>query len=54
MNKTISQQLAEKTTHFYVPLGIGAHLEAWGVPAAKITAFIVRFARQRLKYPTLF
>ncbi|MGV3587747.1 MAG: MBL fold metallo-hydrolase [Adhaeribacter sp.] len=31
------QQLKEKTGHFYVPLGIGAHLEAWGVPAAKIT-----------------
>ena len=31
------QQLKEKTGHFYVPLGVGAHLEAWGVPAAKIT-----------------
>ncbi|KAA5546641.1 MBL fold metallo-hydrolase [Adhaeribacter rhizoryzae] len=31
------QQLKEKTGHFYVPLGIGAHLEAWGIPAAKIT-----------------
>jgi L-ascorbate metabolism protein UlaG (beta-lactamase superfamily) len=31
------QQLAEKTGHFYVALGVGAHLERWGVPAAKIT-----------------
>ncbi|GEO06262.1 membrane protein [Adhaeribacter aerolatus] len=31
------QELKAKTGHFYVPLGIGAHLEAWGVPAAKIT-----------------
>lgn len=31
------QQLKNKTAHFFVPLGIGAHLEAWGVPATKIT-----------------
>jgi L-ascorbate metabolism protein UlaG (beta-lactamase superfamily) len=31
------QQLKDKTGHFFVPLGVGAHLEAWGVPTAKIT-----------------
>ncbi|WP_034256480.1 MBL fold metallo-hydrolase [Adhaeribacter aquaticus] len=31
------QELKDKTGHFFVPLGIGAHLEAWGVPAVKIT-----------------
>jgi len=31
------QKLAEKTTHFFVALGVGAHLERWGVPADKIT-----------------
>lgn len=30
-------QLKDKTDHFFVPLGIGAHLEAWGVPKTKIT-----------------
>lgn len=30
------QQLASGGTHFYVGLGIGAHLERWGVPAAQI------------------
>jgi L-ascorbate metabolism protein UlaG (beta-lactamase superfamily) len=29
--------LKEKTDHFYVPLGVGAHLEGWGVPASDIT-----------------
>lgn len=33
--KTV-QQLAPRGTHFFVPLGIGAHLERWGVPAAQI------------------
>lgn len=28
--------LKEKTDHFYVPLGVGAHLEAWGVTQDKI------------------
>ncbi|PZW42433.1 hypothetical protein LX95_00744 [Mesonia algae] len=23
--------------HFYVPLGVGVHLEAWGIPSEKIT-----------------
>jgi L-ascorbate metabolism protein UlaG (beta-lactamase superfamily) len=31
------KQLAEKTGHFYVTLGVGAHLERWGIPASKIT-----------------
>jgi L-ascorbate metabolism protein UlaG (beta-lactamase superfamily) len=31
------RKLAEKTTHFYVALGVGAHLQRWGVPANKIT-----------------
>jgi L-ascorbate metabolism protein UlaG (beta-lactamase superfamily) len=30
------QQLASRGTHFFIPLGIGAHLERWGVPAAQI------------------
>lgn len=30
------QQLAPRGTHFFVPLGIGAHLERWNVPAAQI------------------
>lgn len=30
------QQLAAGGTHFYVGLGIGAHLERWGVPVAQI------------------
>ncbi|WP_240676090.1 MBL fold metallo-hydrolase [Botryobacter ruber] len=29
--------LKEKVAHFFVPLGLGAHLEAWGVPAKNIT-----------------
>ena len=30
-------KIKDKTKHFYVPLGVGAHLEAWGVPTNKIT-----------------
>jgi hypothetical protein len=30
------QALARGGTHFYVGLGIGAHLERWGVPAAQV------------------
>lgn len=30
------QQLAKRGTAFFVPLGIGAHLQAWGVPEAQI------------------
>ncbi|WP_436515202.1 MBL fold metallo-hydrolase [Ekhidna sp. To15] len=29
--------LNEKVNRFYLPLGVGAHFEAWGVPAAHIT-----------------
>ena len=31
------QHLAKKGSHFFVPLGIGAHLEAWDIPASQIT-----------------
>ena len=31
------QPLAARGTRFFVPLGIGAHLAAWGVPEAQIT-----------------
>ena len=31
------KKLADKTGHFYVTLGVGAHLERWGIPAEKIT-----------------
>jgi len=34
--KTILQ-LKDRTNHFYTSLGVGAHLEFWGVPAEKIT-----------------
>jgi len=34
--KTI-QQLNPRTRHFYTSLGVGAHLEFWGIPAEKIT-----------------
>ena len=34
--KTI-QQLTPRTRHFYTSLGVGAHLEFWGIPAEKIT-----------------
>jgi L-ascorbate metabolism protein UlaG (beta-lactamase superfamily) len=30
-------KIKDKTKHFYVPLGAGAHLLRWGVPATKIT-----------------
>ena len=33
--KTV-QHLAAQGTHFFVPLGIGAHLERWDVPAAQM------------------
>lgn len=31
------QALVSKTVRFIVPLGVGAHLEYWGIPAEKIT-----------------
>jgi L-ascorbate metabolism protein UlaG (beta-lactamase superfamily) len=33
------QQLAKRGARFFVPLGIGAHLELWGVPAAQVREF---------------
>lgn len=30
------QKLKDKTSMFFVPLGVGAHLEAWGIPEDKI------------------
>jgi len=34
--KTIIK-LKDRTTHFYTSLGVGAHLEFWGIPTEKIT-----------------
>jgi L-ascorbate metabolism protein UlaG (beta-lactamase superfamily) len=31
------KKIKNKTGHFYTPLGVGTHLEAWGVPSSKIT-----------------
>jgi hypothetical protein len=33
------RRLAGRGSRFFVPLGIGAHLERWGVPAAQIVEF---------------
>ena len=30
-------KIKDKTSHFYVPLGVGTHLKAWGIPSHKIT-----------------
>jgi hypothetical protein len=30
------QQLKDKTKHFFVPLGVGAHFKAWGIPEENI------------------
>lgn len=30
-------KLKDRVGHFYTPLGVGAHLERWGVPAERIT-----------------
>ena len=32
-----AQHLAAEGTHFFVPLGVGAHLEAWDIPSGQIT-----------------
>ena len=34
-----AQELARRGAAFHVPLGIGAHLERWGVPAAQISEY---------------
>lgn len=39
LDKASIQQLAAKTKAFYVPLGVEADLEAWGVATNKITHF---------------
>ncbi|WP_421875052.1 MBL fold metallo-hydrolase [Marinoscillum sp.] len=31
------KRIKEQVGHFYTPLGLGSHLQAWGVPASKIT-----------------
>ncbi len=31
------RKLKDKTQHFFVPLGVGAHLQHWGVEASRIT-----------------
>jgi L-ascorbate metabolism protein UlaG (beta-lactamase superfamily) len=36
LDMSVARALAPRGTHFVVPLGIGAHLERWGVPAAQI------------------
>jgi L-ascorbate metabolism protein UlaG (beta-lactamase superfamily) len=36
LDMPVVRALAKKGTHFAVPLGIGAHLERWNVPAAQI------------------
>ncbi len=36
LDMATAQALAARGSRFYVPLGIGAHLRAWGVPAAQI------------------
>jgi L-ascorbate metabolism protein UlaG (beta-lactamase superfamily) len=36
LDMSVTQQLAGRGTAFHVPLGIGAHLERWGVPSAQI------------------
>lgn len=36
LDMPVMRALAARGTHFAVPLGVGAHLERWGVPAAQI------------------
>ena len=37
LDKSSIKTLANKTDKFYVPLGVKAHLERWGVDADKIS-----------------
>jgi L-ascorbate metabolism protein UlaG (beta-lactamase superfamily) len=39
LDMTAAQELARRGAAFHVPLGIGAHLERWGVPAARIREY---------------
>jgi L-ascorbate metabolism protein UlaG (beta-lactamase superfamily) len=36
LDMNVARFLSARGTHYVVPLGIGAHLERWGVPAAQI------------------
>ncbi len=36
LDMTVAKTLSKKGTKYYVPLGIGAHLEKWGVPQSQI------------------
>ena len=46
-------EVITKTSRFYVPLGVGGHLERWGVPRDKIVELALRrrpaHARQSLQ-----
>ncbi len=37
LDKAAIRSLARRTSRFVTALGVGAHLEAWGIPAAQIT-----------------
>ncbi|MGV3504912.1 MAG: MBL fold metallo-hydrolase [Adhaeribacter sp.] len=37
LDHTTISEIKDRVGHFYAPLGVGAHLEDWGVPAHKIT-----------------
>jgi L-ascorbate metabolism protein UlaG (beta-lactamase superfamily) len=39
LDMTAAQELARRGAAFHVPLGIGAHLERWGVPGAQIREY---------------
>ncbi len=39
LDMAAARQLAARGTAFHVPLGIGAHLERWGVPAAQVREY---------------
>jgi len=39
LDKAVMKAVHDRVKHFYVPLGVGARLMRWGVPAKKITEF---------------
>jgi L-ascorbate metabolism protein UlaG (beta-lactamase superfamily) len=39
LDMSAAQHLARREAAFHVPLGIGAHLERWGIPAAQIREY---------------